>query len=113
MEYKIAKVKELRENKGLLTKVDGEEISVFKIDGNVFAIGNVCPHQHFSMLHEGEVSGFNLTCPMHGWMYDLRTGKSTDGNGCLRTFPIKIKDGFVTIEITNPYPNSQLPIPNS
>jgi nitrite reductase/ring-hydroxylating ferredoxin subunit len=105
-EHTIARVKDLKENKGFLVKVDGEEISLFKIGRDIFAIGNVCPHQHFSKLHEGEVTGFNLTCPMHGWTYDLRSGKSTNANGCVKTFPVEIKDGFVTIEITNPYPNS-------
>ncbi len=104
MEYRIARVKELREKGGLLTRVDGEEISVFKIDGDVFAIGNVCPHQHFSMLHEGEVTGFNLTYPMHGWTYDLRTGKSTNASGCVKTFPVEIKAGFVTIEVKSSFP---------
>ena len=106
MEHRIAKVKELKEKRGLLTRIEGEEISIFKIDGNVFAIGNVCPHQHFSMLHEGEVNGFNVTCPMHGWTYDLRTGKSTNANGRVTTFPVEIKDGFVIIEITNSNSNS-------
>lgn len=104
--YTIAEVKDLKENKGFLVKVDGEEISLFKIGSDIFAIGNVCPHQHFSKLHEGGVTGFNLTCPMHGWTYDLRTGKSTNASGCVKTFPVEIKEGFVTIEIASPYPNS-------
>jgi NAD(P)H-dependent nitrite reductase small subunit len=103
-EYKVAETKDLKENKGFLVKVDGEEISLFKIGGDIFAIGNVCPHQHFSMLHEGEVAGFNLTCPMHGWTYDLRTGKSVNASGCVKTFPVQIKDGFVTIEIKSSFP---------
>jgi nitrite reductase/ring-hydroxylating ferredoxin subunit len=107
MEHRIARVKELKEKRGFLTRVDGEEISVFKIDGNVFAIGNVCPHQHFSMLHEGEVAGFNLTCPMHGWTYDLRTGKSTNASGCVKIFPVEIKDGFATIQVTNSVPRPE------
>ena len=62
-------MQDLRDNKGFLAKAGGEEISVFKIDGEFLAIGNVCPHQHFSKLHDGEVKGFTVTCPMHGWTY--------------------------------------------
>jgi nitrite reductase/ring-hydroxylating ferredoxin subunit len=90
-EYKVGRVQELRHNKGFLTKVRGEEISVFKIEGEVFAIGNVCPHQHFSRLHEGEVKGFTVTCPMHGWTYDVRTGISTNASGKVKIFDVEIR----------------------
>ena len=97
-DYKIAKLQELKEKKGFLVRVWGEEISVFKIAGELFAIANVCSHQHFSKLHEGEVSDCTVTCPMHGWTYDLRTGISTNGNGRVRTYPVIIRNDDVFIQ---------------
>ena len=96
-EYRIARIEEIREKKGFLARVRGEEISVFKIGGELFAIGNVCPHQHFSKLHDGEVKDFTVTCPRHGWTYDLRTGISMNGSGKVKTYEVEIRRDEVFI----------------
>jgi nitrite reductase/ring-hydroxylating ferredoxin subunit len=96
-EFKVARVQDLRSNKGFLAKVKGEEISVFQIEGEVFALGNVCPHQHFSKLHDGQVKGFTVTCPMHGWTYDVRTGISTNAGGKVKTYEVELRRDEVFI----------------
>jgi nitrite reductase/ring-hydroxylating ferredoxin subunit len=96
-EYKVARIQDLKDNKGFLAKVGGEEISVFKIEGEFLAIGNVCPHQHLSKLHDGEVKGFTVTCPMHGWTYNLRTGISTNASGKVKTYEVEIRRDEVFI----------------
>ncbi|HTY12099.1 MAG TPA: Rieske 2Fe-2S domain-containing protein [Bacteroidota bacterium] len=93
--YKVARVADLKENRGFLVRVAGEEISLFKIDGEILAIGNVCPHQHFSKLHDGEIKGCTVTCPMHGWTYDLRSGVSTNGSGRVKTYSIEVRQDEV------------------
>ena len=95
--YKIGKLKDLREGRGYLTRVDGEEVSVFKVGEALYAIGNVCPHQHFSKLHEGEVHGFVVTCPMHGWSYDVRTGFSTNASGRVTSYEVVIRGDEVFV----------------
>jgi nitrite reductase/ring-hydroxylating ferredoxin subunit len=94
-EYKVARVQDLREKRGFLVRVAGEEISIFKIDGEILAIGNVCPHQHFSKLHDGEIKGFTVTCPMHGWTYDLHSGVSTNGSGRVKTYAVEVRQDEV------------------
>ena len=96
-EHRVASLQDLKEKKGFLAKVSGEEIALFKIEGECFAIGNVCPHQHFSKLHEGELKGFTVTCPMHGWTYDLHTGISTNGSGKVKTYEVEIRRDEVFI----------------
>ncbi len=96
-EHRVGRVQELKDNKGFLIRVHGEEISVFKVAGEIFAIGNVCPHQHFSRLHDGEVIGYTVTCPMHGWRYDLRTGVSTNASGRVKTYDVEIRRDEVFI----------------
>lgn len=74
-----------------IVDVDGREIGVFNVDGELFAIDNVCPHQ-LAPLCEGTLTGkvtapavreYELTrqgkvvrCPWHGWKFDLETGES-------------------------------------
>jgi NAD(P)H-dependent nitrite reductase small subunit len=95
----VAKVSEIAEKRGKLIRVGVDEISLFKVDGKVYAINNVCAHQHFSMLHQGEVNGGTVSCPMHGWTYSLETGAATTGNGCVKTYPVRVVGENVFIEI--------------
>ena len=96
--FKVARVNELHEQCGKLVVVDGEDIALFKRDGRIFAINNVCAHQHFSKLHEGEIDGLTVTCPMHGWTYDLVTGKAINGDGRVRRYNVKIQGNDVYLE---------------
>ncbi|MBI2429980.1 MAG: Rieske (2Fe-2S) protein [Ignavibacteriales bacterium] len=90
---------EVKEGRGKKAVVDGEEIVIFKVEGQVCAVLNVCPHQKFQKLHEGMFENGIVTCPMHGWAYDVRTGISTNADGRLKTFPVEIKNGKVFVEI--------------
>lgn len=74
-----------------IVDVEGREIGVFNVDGEFYAIRNVCPHQ-LAPLAAGvltgemtapEVGAYELTrqgevirCPWHGWQFDLKTGES-------------------------------------
>ena len=40
-----------------------------------------------------------VTCPMHGWAYDVRTGISTNADGRLKIFPAEVLDGKVFVDI--------------
>ena len=53
------------------------EIAVFKIDSKVFALSNICPHQHTALIYDGFVEDGCVVCPAHGWKFNLRTGKTT------------------------------------
>ena len=57
-------------------EVDGFEIAVWNVDGNYYAYRNVCPHRG-GPVGEGDVDGKIVTCPWHGWSYDITTGIST------------------------------------
>lgn len=95
---KVATKKELFSSRGLSVRVDGEEIAIFQVGSEVYAVRNDCPHQHFSLLHQGTLKDHALTCPMHGWTFDLRTGKSIIGGGNLKQYSVKIVGDEVWIE---------------
>jgi nitrite reductase/ring-hydroxylating ferredoxin subunit len=82
------------------TRFHSEEIDlvVCRVKDEIFAVENRCPHQQFSALHEGALEGCTLTCPMHGWSFDLKTGRSTNGNGMLKTLAVKVEEGIVWVE---------------
>ena len=82
----------------LRTMVNRTEVVVFQIENEFFAVENNCPHQHFSVLHQGEIKNCTVTCPMHGWNFDLRTGNATNGNGRLRTFKLEVRGNDLWME---------------
>ena len=49
----ICKLSELKTNTGSRFIIDDIEIAVFKIDDNIFAVSNICPHQHTALIYEG------------------------------------------------------------
>lgn len=63
---------------GLALEVAGRAIALFIADGEVRAIDDSCPHQGGS-LGLGVVLEGEVTCPWHGWHFELATGQNTDG----------------------------------
>lgn len=53
--------------------VHGRHVALFRLDDGFFAIDNLCLHQA-GPLCEGEIERDIVTCPWHGWSYDIRTG---------------------------------------
>lgn len=69
------------------------------VDGELVATAGVCPHEDVS-LADGEVAGGCLTCPGHGYTFDLRTGACThDPDLWLRRYRVSEVDGVVWIEL--------------
>jgi len=79
--------------------IDGRELVVARCDGAYVAASNVCAHQHISRLHEGILTGCVLACPMHGWQFDLRTGRSPAGQGSIPVYPVEVIDGFLCCQL--------------
>ena len=94
----VARMSDLHSFRGKLVKVENEEIVLWQVDGKVYAMNNVCPHQHFSMLHQGVVDGAYVTCPMHGWTFSLEDGRPKTGNGRAKTYRVKVKGADVFVE---------------
>lgn len=76
-----------------------EEILVANVGGVVYAMDNVCSHSGAS-LADGELKGLVVTCPLHGWQYDLTTGCCTHiRDECLRTFPVLVEGDDIFVEL--------------
>jgi nitrite reductase/ring-hydroxylating ferredoxin subunit/DMSO/TMAO reductase YedYZ heme-binding membrane subunit len=82
----------------------GEQIAIFRYDGKVSAISNMCAHQ-MGPLGEGCVVDGLVTCPWHGWQYDPATGRSPPPyTERVQTFDVRVSDGRVFV---NPKPNAK------
>jgi nitrite reductase (NADH) small subunit len=54
--------------------VEGKAVAVANVDGQFYAINNTCLHRG-GPLGDGVMEGKIVTCPWHGWQYDVTTGK--------------------------------------
>lgn len=102
--YRICKVNELREDEGRRFIVpasdnpdDEVEIAVFKVEGNIYALSNICPHQHTALIYDGFIEDGCVVCPAHGWKFELKTGNQPTGRKGLDVYPVKIEKGEILV----------------
>ncbi len=99
---KIAALAALPPGASLAVRVGDQSIALFNVGGSVYAIDNICPHAG-GPLTRGALSGSNgaiVTCPLHGWRFDVRTGRSPHVPGeQLRTFPVRVADGAIEVGV--------------
>jgi len=74
------------------------EVVLFRVGGEIFAVENLCPHQQFSVFHQGVLDGHTITCPMHAWSFDVRSGKAVAGSGRIRIFKLRVVGNEVLIK---------------
>ncbi len=92
----------LRHDRKVVAKLDGKQIALFAADDAVFACNNRCPHEGYP-LREGTLDdACVLTCNWHGWKFDLRTGDNLLRGDRLRTYPTRIADGAVWVDVSDP-----------
>jgi nitrite reductase/ring-hydroxylating ferredoxin subunit len=49
-------------------------VALFNVQGTIYALDGVCPHQG-GPLGQGTLAGSVVTCPWHGWQFDVRSGQ--------------------------------------
>lgn len=82
--------------------VHGNVIALFADGGHLYAMDGMCAHQG-GPIAKGVVQHGCVTCPWHGWQYELATGIQTINRQPLqRTFSIRERDGKIEIRLPNP-----------
>jgi len=96
---KAAGTDELADGQSKVLNIDGNVVVLFRVKNGYFAISNTCLHRG-GPLGEGELNGYEVTCPWHGWKYDVRTGSFTIIPTLrVRTFNVKIVEGSLFGEV--------------
>ena len=86
----------------VLFRHEGRQIALFATADGVFACNNRCPHEGYP-LSEGTLGpGCVLTCNWHNWKFDLAGGANLDRGEGLRVYPLRIQDGAVWLDLTDP-----------
>jgi nitrite reductase (NADH) small subunit len=75
-----------------------EDVALFRRGDEIFAIGNQCPHQGGNLC-DGFVEGDIVTCPLHGWEFDLRSGACMTIPGeSVPHYTATVEDGAIILE---------------
>ena len=76
--------------------VDGVAAAVFNLDGELYAIEDVCTHDG-GELTGGSLSGHEIECPRHGARFDIRSGAALCAPAYepAAKFPVKLEDGVI------------------
>ena len=80
-------------------QLDGKTIALANVDGKFFAINNVCMHRG-GPLGEGQLAGHTVTCPWHGWQYDVTNG-TVVGNAAVgvETYPVEVRGNDIFVDV--------------
>lgn len=79
--------------------VGGTAIAVANVEGSFHAVSNQCPHAE-GPLGEGSLEGSVVTCPYHGWQYDVTDGRClTNPNVKVKTFPVQVVGEAVCVKL--------------
>jgi nitrite reductase (NADH) small subunit len=111
----VGKVEDFPEGSHKVVKVRNREIGVFNINGELYALPNLCPHQ-VGPVCQGKVSGTLtaskdtnwkkewvkegqvISCPWHGLEYDIKTGQCLAYSEIkLRSYKVEVQDGLVKV----------------
>ena len=96
---KVAQQSEVSPGTGKVIDAGGKKIALFNVDGTFYAVDNTCKHRG-GPIGEGDLSGSIVTCPWHGWEYDVRTGKNQENLSIrLGCYQVKVEGDDVLVEI--------------
>ena len=78
---------------------EGRIIALFNVEGTFHALDGICPHQG-GPLGKGALAGCIVTCPWHGFQFDVTTGQHQTSKSLVHpTFPVKLENGQVWVNI--------------
>jgi nitrite reductase/ring-hydroxylating ferredoxin subunit len=85
---------------GRLAIVDGRHVAIFHLDDGLHALDNLCLHRA-GPLCDGPIDNGVVTCPWHGWSYDIRTGTLVqDPRVGVSRYEVRVQGTEVSVRLT-------------
>ncbi len=99
MRMKFCRESDLKEGEVKTLRVLARNIALFRVNGELHAIEADCKHMRASIAH-GRREGKIITCPAHGWRYDITTGECLNEPWAkLKTFVVELEGGDVYVTL--------------
>jgi nitrite reductase/ring-hydroxylating ferredoxin subunit len=88
---KIADRSEVPAGTGKVVTTGTRVLALFNVEGSFHALDNTCPHRG-GPLGEGQLEGSVVTCPWHGWQFDVCSGANVRNPGApTRSVPLEVQ----------------------
>jgi nitrite reductase (NADH) small subunit/3-phenylpropionate/trans-cinnamate dioxygenase ferredoxin subunit len=98
----VCKVQDIPDGEGKAVAVGKKILAVFRVDGQLYAIDDVCPHMGAS-LSTGYVEQGIVTCPWHAWRFRLRDGTWADNPRLkIGSYPVRVEGDDVQVQVSQP-----------
>ncbi len=102
-EHNLGKWRQVYFGRGKTYTINGQQIAMFSIDGELFAIDDACPHVGAS-LGSGKLEGKLVACPAHDWQFDVTNGECITVDRCddgcyVDTYPVKIENDEIILSL--------------
>jgi len=96
----VGSAEDIPEGTGVQVDVDGRAVAVFNVDGTFYAIDGICLHRG-GPVGEGDLEGTTVTCPWHGFQYNVTTGRNImDPDIGLTQHHVKVEEGVVLVALS-------------
>jgi ferredoxin-NADP reductase/nitrite reductase/ring-hydroxylating ferredoxin subunit len=99
---KVANRKNMTEGSLVKVEVEGKPIVLTMVAGKIYAMDAICSHEG-GPLEEGKLEGYDLTCPWHNAVFDVRTAKVSDQTAWatdLQSYPVKVDEATGEIMVS-------------
>ena len=98
--HRAANLSELEDREPFPVDIEGEEIAIVLLDGEVYAINNVCTHE-YACLSDGYVEEDRIVCQLHLAEFHIPTGKVVEepADGDLAVYPVKVEGDDIYVQI--------------
>lgn len=98
--HRVASLSEIPTDTGLEVTAGGRVIALFNVDGQIHGIDGICAHAG-GPVAKGTVAGNVVTCPWHGWQYDISTGiHCLTPAICQQPFKVTVEGDDVFVEVS-------------
>jgi nitrite reductase (NADH) small subunit len=95
----VARVEDVPPGSVVRVRAGEEDLALANVGDELFAVQGHCIHLQ-GPLGEGRLEGHVLSCPWHGWQYDVRTGENEFDRAIrLRTYEVRVEDGEVQVRL--------------
>ena len=96
---KVAETTDLNSGECKVVEAEGKTLALFNVDGTYYATDNTCLHRG-GPLGEGELDGKIVTCPWHGWRYDVTLGANVNNPAVkVASFPVRVEGNSIYVEV--------------
>ncbi|HEX2087494.1 MAG TPA: nitrite reductase small subunit NirD [Solirubrobacteraceae bacterium] len=98
---RIARADEIPMLEGRSVLVGGRRIAVFRTPEGFRALDHACPHAG-GPLSDGIVADRCVTCPLHGWRFDLETGRAVNAEAAVAVHEVVERGGELWLRVAAP-----------